>query len=121
MTVALNIQKAVVVLGDEISSFKAYADMGLESEYRGPQQSELKDSGVTLVHCPHLAHKEVVDKVILGKLNRAYNLEFSIILGLITVDMFDFVIGCGEPSSIVLITGDRDFTYAVTILRKKRT
>lgn len=72
MTVALNIQRAATVIGEEISSFKAYADMGLQYEQRGAQQSELKDSGVTLVHCPHLAHKEVVDKVILGKLNRLY-------------------------------------------------
>lgn len=66
-TVAGNIRRAAAALGDEISIFKAYVDVHLESTSKKEQQSELQASGVTLVHCPHASRKEVADRVLLGK------------------------------------------------------
>ncbi|KAF8969794.1 limkain-b1-type NYN domain-containing protein, partial [Flammula alnicola] len=64
-------------------------------------RSELQSSGVSLVDCPHNGRKDVADKMII-------------------VDMLAHAIDNPAPSTIVLITGDRDFAYAMSILRLRR-
>ncbi|TDL15372.1 hypothetical protein BD410DRAFT_122520, partial [Rickenella mellea] len=82
-----------------IIHFKAYLDVSLSA---GPKSaklySELQDAGVTLAHCPHSGRKDVVDKMLL-------------------VDMISYTLYNPSPLTIVLITGDRDFSYGISTLR----
>ncbi|KAH8117424.1 limkain-b1-type NYN domain-containing protein, partial [Phellopilus nigrolimitatus] len=79
--------------------FKAYVDLSLEcANARSIFHSELQSSGLSIIHCPHNGRKDVADKMML-------------------VDMLAFAIDSPAPATIVLITGDRDFAYAVAILR----
>ncbi|KAI0665045.1 NYN domain-containing protein [Cubamyces menziesii] len=60
-------------------------------------RSELQSCGVSVIDCPHSGRKDVADKMMI-------------------VDMMAHAIDNPAPSTIVLITGDRDFVYAVSIL-----
>ncbi|TFK42910.1 NYN domain-containing protein [Crucibulum laeve] len=64
-------------------------------------RSELQSSGVSLIDCPHNGRKDVADKMIL-------------------VDMLAHAIDNPAPSTIILISGDRDFAYAISVLRMRR-
>ncbi|KAG6813357.1 hypothetical protein H0H92_011905, partial [Tricholoma furcatifolium] len=72
-------------------------------------RSELQSSGVSLIDCPHNGRKDVADKMMLDLLAKA-----SI------VDMLAYAIDNPAPSTIILISGDRDFAYAVSVLRLRR-
>ncbi|TDL17335.1 hypothetical protein BD410DRAFT_730099, partial [Rickenella mellea] len=93
------VRRAVQSFGN-VSLFKAYLDVPLESS--NPRStifhSELQSSGVTLAYCPHNGKKDVADKMIL-------------------VDMLAYAIDRPAPATIVLISGDRDFAYGISILR----
>ncbi|KAH8120668.1 NYN domain-containing protein [Phellopilus nigrolimitatus] len=90
------IRQAVQPLGP-ILVFKAYMDANLEAS-KVAQQHELQCSGVSLIHTPHNGKKEVADKILL-------------------VDLIIFAIEGQGPATVVLITGDRDFSYALSVLR----
>ncbi|KLO18571.1 hypothetical protein SCHPADRAFT_899591 [Schizopora paradoxa] len=83
-----------------IMLFKAYLE--LSSEFLSAKsytlQSELQSSGISLTHCPHNGRKDVADKMMI-------------------VDMLTFAIDNRVPATIIIITGDRDFSYAASILR----
>ncbi|KAL5490374.1 hypothetical protein ACEPAI_5207 [Sanghuangporus weigelae] len=85
---------------DRVKVFKAYVDIALEcvNPRSYTLHSELQSSGVTLVHCPHNGKKDVADKMMI-------------------VDMFAFALDNDTPTTIAIITGDRDFAYAVAVLR----
>ncbi|KAL5533072.1 hypothetical protein ACEPAF_4848 [Sanghuangporus sanghuang] len=85
---------------DRIKVFKAYVDIALEcaNSRSHTLHSELQSSGVTLVHCPHNGKKDVADKMMI-------------------VDIFAFALDNYTPTTIAIITGDRDFAYAVAVLR----
>ncbi|KAH9951355.1 NYN domain-containing protein [Amylocystis lapponica] len=82
-----------------VKLFKAYFE---SSDMSSPRMlgflSELQSSGVSLTNCPHVGRKDVVDKMIL-------------------VDMLMFAMDTPAPSTIILIAGDRDYVYAVSMLR----
>ncbi|KAH8118066.1 NYN domain-containing protein [Phellopilus nigrolimitatus] len=80
-----------------ISVFKAYMDVVLEGSK--PKQVELQQS-VTISHTPHNSKKEVADKAII-------------------TDFLVFALERQGPSIIVLITGDGDFNYALSVLRMR--
>ncbi|KAF9533389.1 NYN domain-containing protein [Crepidotus variabilis] len=61
-------------------------------------RSELQSSGVSLIDCPHNGRKEVADKMII-------------------VDMLAFAIDNPAPCTIVVISGDRDYAYALSVLK----
>ncbi|KAG6891030.1 hypothetical protein C0992_010692 [Termitomyces sp. T32_za158] len=86
-----------------IKSFKAYLELSdpAVSSKSLVLRSELQSSGVSLTDCPHNGRKDVADKMIL-------------------VDMLAYAIDNPPPSTIILISGDRDFAYAVSILRLRR-
>ncbi|KAF8162982.1 NYN domain-containing protein [Crassisporium funariophilum] len=86
-----------------IKAFKAYLGVSeLFPESRASTlRSELQSSGVSLIDCPHNGRKDVADKMIL-------------------VDMLAHAIDNPAPSTIVLISGDRDFAYALSVLRLRR-
>ncbi len=93
-----NIRKAVHHFG-MITSFKAYLQIGENT--KKILRSELQSSGVSLTDTPHNARKDAADKMIL-------------------VDMLAFAIDHPPPATIVLISGDRDFVYALSVLRNRK-
>ncbi|KAJ6541766.1 NYN domain-containing protein [Mycena capillaripes] len=63
-------------------------------------RSELQSSGVSLTHCPQNG-KNTVELMIM-------------------VDMLAYAMDHPAPATVILISGDRDFAYAVSILRLRR-
>ncbi|KAJ3053606.1 hypothetical protein HK097_003873 [Rhizophlyctis rosea] len=82
-----------------ITLFKAY--LQISETTKKSLRSELQSSGVSLTDTPHNARKDAADKMIL-------------------VDMLAFAIDNPPPATIVLISGDRDFVYALSTLRNRR-
>ncbi|KAG9029332.1 hypothetical protein FS837_003574 [Tulasnella sp. UAMH 9824] len=88
-----------------VSIFKAYLE--LSTVNITPKminlRSELQSSGVSLTDCPRAEYnrKDVVDKMLL-------------------VDMLAFAMDNPAPAVIMLISGDRDFVYAVSVLRHRK-
>lgn len=81
-----------------VKSFRAYSEL---PEQPSPKnialRSDLQLCGVSVIDCPHNGGKDVADKMMI-------------------VDMMAFAIDTPAPATIILITGDRDFVYAVSIL-----
>jgi len=75
-------------------------DVSLEGPRAIALQAQLQASGVSMIHCPHFSMKEVVDRAL-------------------TVDMLVFAFDSFAPATVVIITGDRDFTYAISTLRMR--
>lgn len=112
-----NIRRIAYRFGD-VTLFKAYLESTAHSSSRSlALRSELQASGVSLTDCPHNGRKDVADKMILGMCwtpwDSPYNFEG-------VVDMLAFAIDNEAPATIVLISGDRDFAYAVSMLRLRR-
>ncbi|CAA7269063.1 unnamed protein product [Cyclocybe aegerita] len=85
-----------------VKSFKAYLEISEQLPRALVMRSELQSSGVSLIDCPHNGRKDVADKMML-------------------VDMLAHAIDNPPPSTtLILITGDRDFAYALSILRLRR-
>lgn len=87
-----------------VTVFKAYLE--LSTVNITPKminlRSELQSSGVSLTDCPRASNrKDVVDKMLL-------------------VDMLAFAMDNPAPAVIMLISGDRDFVYAVSVLRHRK-
>jgi hypothetical protein len=101
----------------EVTSIKAYAD--LKGNMADKHRTELHCAGVSLIDCPHNGYKEVVDNTLIGAVQWA-------VIGLMTkhlifeVDMMAYAIDHAAPSTIILISGDRDFAYALSVLRLRR-
>jgi hypothetical protein len=103
-----------------IKTFKAYFDLG---EQRSPKtallRAELQSCGVSLTDCPHNNKKEVADKMILGTVLTRF-LTIIWLNKILPVDMFTFALDTDAPAAtIVLLSGDQDFTYAISILRMR--
>ncbi|KAG6821157.1 hypothetical protein H0H93_005377 [Arthromyces matolae] len=86
-----------------IKLFQAYLELSDPTAFARTLalRSELQASGVSLKDCPHNGRKNVADKMML-------------------VDILAYAIDKPPPSTIILISGDRDFAYAVSILRLRR-
>ncbi|CAA7265191.1 unnamed protein product [Cyclocybe aegerita] len=85
-----------------VKSFKAYLEISEQLPRALAMRSELQSSGVSLIDCPHNGRKDVADKMML-------------------VDMLAHAIDNPPPSTtIILISGDRDFAYALSILSLRR-
>ncbi|KAH9842933.1 NYN domain-containing protein [Rhodofomes roseus] len=81
--------------------FKAYLELSEQSPKSTLLRSELQSCGVSLTDCPHNGRKDVADKMMI-------------------VDMLTYALDTPAPATIVLISGDRDFVYAVSVLRLRR-
>ncbi|KAG8217444.1 hypothetical protein J3R82DRAFT_5589 [Butyriboletus roseoflavus] len=93
-----NIGRVARIFGS-VTTFRAYLDVSVQSSKPAVTlRSDLQSSGVSMIDCPHNGRKDVVDKMIL-------------------VDMLAFAVDHPAPATIVLITGDRDYAYAVSILK----
>ncbi|OCH95310.1 DUF537-domain-containing protein [Obba rivulosa] len=84
-----------------LKQFKAYLQLSEQSPKSVTLRSDLQSSGVSLTDCPHSGRKDVVDKMMI-------------------VDMLTFAMDTPAPATIILISGDRDFVYAVSVLRMRR-
>ncbi|KAF8803941.1 DUF537-domain-containing protein [Phlegmacium glaucopus] len=94
-----NIRSIVQTFGS-IKLFKAYLEVieQVPVSRAAVLRSELQSSGVSLTDCPRNGRKDVADKMII-------------------VDMLAHAIDNPAPSTIVLISCDRIFAYALSILR----
>ncbi|KAF8894334.1 NYN domain-containing protein [Gymnopilus junonius] len=82
-----------------IKSFKAYLEISDQVQKSLTLRSELQSSGVTLIDCPHNGRKDVADKMIM-------------------VDMLAHAMDTpAHLTTMILITGDRDFAYPMSILK----
>ncbi|KAJ6455792.1 NYN domain-containing protein [Mycena sanguinolenta] len=85
-----------------VKYFKAYMEVPDPDTFRSLSlRSELQSSGVSLTDCPHNGRKNVADQMIM-------------------VDMLAYAMDHPAPATLILISGDRDFAYAVSILRLRR-
>ncbi|OBZ75647.1 hypothetical protein A0H81_04559 [Grifola frondosa] len=85
-----------------VKLFKAYLELSEQSSSKSiGLRSELQSCGVSLTDCPHNGRKDVADKMMI-------------------VDMLTYAIDTPAPATIILISGDRDFVYAVSVLRLRR-
>ncbi|KAI0721529.1 NYN domain-containing protein [Cerioporus squamosus] len=81
-----------------VKSFKAYLEYPEQMSVKSVNlRSELQSCGVSLIDCPHNGRKDVADKMMM-------------------IDMMAHAIDTPAPSTIILISGDRDFVYAVSVL-----
>ncbi|KAI0831050.1 NYN domain-containing protein [Trametes gibbosa] len=81
-----------------VKTFKAYVEYTEQTSLKTMAlRSELQSCGVSLIDCPHNGRKDVADKMMM-------------------VDMMAHAIDNPAPATIILISGDRDFVYAVSIL-----
>ncbi|KAI0362703.1 DUF537-domain-containing protein [Trametes cingulata] len=81
-----------------VKTFKAYLEYPEQTSPKSMAlRSELQSCGVSLIDCPHNGRKDVADKMMM-------------------VDMMAHAIDNPAPATIILISGDRDFVYAVSIL-----
>ncbi|KAI5828055.1 DUF537-domain-containing protein [Schizophyllum commune Tattone D] len=96
--VAKNIERVALAHGP-IASFNAYFDLQ-QCAVPASMRSELQSTGVALVDCPHNGQKDVVDQML-------------------QTDMLVFALDHPAPATIVLISGDRDFAYVASILRRR--
>ncbi|KZT65465.1 DUF537-domain-containing protein [Daedalea quercina L-15889] len=95
--VANNIRKIAHRYGS-VKTFKAYMELPEQSSPKSyALRSELQLCGVSLIDCPHNGSKDVADKMMI-------------------VDMMAYAIDTQAPATIILISGDRDFVYAVSVL-----
>jgi len=81
-----------------VKVFKAYMELPEQPSQKNiALRSELQSCGVTMIDCPHNGRKDAADKMMI-------------------VDMMAYAIDTPAPATIILISGDRDFVYAVSIL-----
>lgn len=111
-----------------VRAFNAYLDVQ-QCATPATLRSELQSSGVTLVDCPHNGQKNVVDLMLLSALCAFAPLPHvptiipvnfdSPIPDLLVADMLVLALSEPAPSTIVLVSGDRDFAYTASILRQR--
>ncbi|KAF7978115.1 hypothetical protein HWV62_1534 [Athelia sp. TMB] len=94
-----NIREIAHQYGD-VKIFKAYQECTTGAKNQR-LRSEFQCAGVSLTDCPHNGGKEVADRML-------------------AADMLAFAIDVPAPATIILITNDRDFVYAVSLLRLRQ-
>lgn len=122
-TVASSIRQIAHKYG-VVKTFKAYAAV---SEVISPRlsvlRSELTACGVSFVDCPHNGRKDVADKMMIGAQGYSFStIVFELLIAgvLNAVDMMAYAMDTPAPATIILISGDRDFAYAVALLRLRK-
>ncbi|KAJ7219081.1 NYN domain-containing protein [Mycena pura] len=86
-----------------VKYFKAYMEITDARTFNRALslRSELQSSGVSLTDCPHNGRKDVADQMIM-------------------VDMLAYAMDHPPPATLLLISSDRDFSYAVAVLRLRK-
>ncbi|KNC99136.1 uncharacterized protein SPPG_05395 [Spizellomyces punctatus DAOM BR117] len=84
-----------------LTSCKAYIE-GFEKHMPNKSlRTELQSSGISLIDCPANGGKNVADQMMI-------------------VDMMAFALDNRPPATVILISGDRDFAYALSTLRNRQ-
>jgi len=84
-----------------VTLFKAYLELSENTSSKTLNlRSELQSSGVTLADCPHNGRKDVADQMLM-------------------IDMVTWCLDDPTPATVILISGDRDFVYAVSAIRQR--
>lgn len=113
-----NIRQIALEYGS-VKLFKAYLELSEQSSSKTiGLRSELQSCGVSLTDCPHNGRKDVADKMMIGA--SSFNGSCMHMLIVDIVDMLTYAIDNPAPATVVLISGDRDFVYAVSVLRLRR-
>ena len=100
-----------------VKSFKAYLECPEQISVKSMNmRSELLSCGVSLIDCPHNGRKDVADKMMMSEHAGTYTALLEYSPHRRTVDMMAHAIDTPAPSTIILISGDRDFVYAVSVL-----
>lgn len=103
-----------------VKLFKAYLELSEQSSSKSiGLRSELQSCGVSLTDCPHNGRKDVADKMMIGVWQYPLWLSPHSLMQHV-VDMLTYAIDNPAPATVVLISGDRDFVYAVSVLRLRR-
>jgi hypothetical protein len=91
-----------VALGyGQVVAFRAYLEIPKNSSRKCVWiRSQLQTSGVSLIDCPHNGGKDVADKMMI-------------------TDLLAFAIDTPPPATVVLISGDRDFSYPISTMRSR--
>ncbi|KAJ3572495.1 hypothetical protein NP233_g3048 [Leucocoprinus birnbaumii] len=85
-----------------VKSFRGYADLTCFGLSRSLHlRSELQSSGVSLIDCPTTEHRSIASKTMI-------------------VDMLTHAVDNSPPSTLLVIAGNNDFAYAISILRLRR-
>ncbi|KAI0721520.1 hypothetical protein C8T65DRAFT_199576 [Cerioporus squamosus] len=118
-----NIREVAHAYGS-VKLFKAYLELSEQSSSKSiGLRSELQSCGVSLTDCPHNGRKDVADKMMIGVLHCVHMQSSGCSCPIhypLLVDMLTYAIDNPAPATIVLISGDRDFVYAVSVLRLRR-
>lgn len=99
-TVARNIESIAQKYGS-LKLFKAYLDAQKQPLGSDVFRAELQSSGVSVTDCPHIGRKEVADRMLQG-------------------DLMSFALDYPAPATVIIISADRDFAYAASVLRQRR-
>ncbi|OJT14135.1 hypothetical protein TRAPUB_9246 [Trametes pubescens] len=114
-----NIQQVAHQYGS-VKLFKAYLELSEQSSSKSiGLRSELQSCGVSLTDCPHNGRKDVADKMMIGVWQYCLRPPPHSLTRHV-VDMLTYAIDNPAPATVVLISGDRDFVYAVSVLRLRR-
>lgn len=103
-----------------VNVFKAYSELSTFSPKMVALRSELQSSGVSLIDCPHNGKKDVADKMMIGGFIVLWRCQNVWTKQDLSVDMLTYAMDTPPPATIILITGDRDFAYAISILRWRK-
>lgn len=124
-----NIRRVAHTFGT-VKLFKAYFDFSEQSTSAKSLtlRSELQCSGLSLADCPHNGRKDVADKMIIGMSPSFIKSPVTVPCmynqrscnRILTVDMMTYAIDNPAPCTLILISGDRDFAYAVATLRLRK-
>ncbi|KAI5899952.1 DUF537-domain-containing protein [Schizophyllum commune H4-8] len=99
-TVARSIESIAQKYGS-LKLFKAYLDAQKQPLGSDIFRAELQSSGVSVTDCPHIGRKEVADRMLQG-------------------DLMAFALDNPAPATVIIISADRDFAYAASVLRQRR-
>ncbi|KAF9805355.1 hypothetical protein IEO21_09090 [Rhodonia placenta] len=107
-----------------VKLFKAYLQISEQlSSNSNRLRSELQSCGVSLTDCPHNGRKDVADKMMIGELICLSTDSDNRDIANLTcepVDMLMYAIDTPAPATLIVISGDRDFVYAVSMLRWRK-
>ncbi|KXN82518.1 hypothetical protein AN958_02369 [Leucoagaricus sp. SymC.cos] len=82
-----------------VKSFRGYADLtNLAASHSLLLRSELQSSGVSMIDCPTTGHKSIASQTMI-------------------VDMMTHAADNPTPTTLVVVAGNQDFSYAISILR----
>ena len=116
-TVARSIESIAQKYGS-LKLFKAYLDAQKQPLGSDIFRAELQSSGVSVTDCPHIGRKEVADRMLQGV--SSPDPPRPLLIHLPSGDLMAFALDNPAPATVIIISADRDFAYAASVLRQRR-